>query len=146
MTGTAEKRRRWPWAVLALGLILAGGPLAWRFRPMNSTETALVGRWTWTKYGNTCDFEANRRYTLKRQGFAALTGRWSASASSIRLSPDAAGSPGLLSRQTLRRAQSLLFPPSGIPLRMDGPNHVWFGDSKLDRVTDEVTPITRRPE
>lgn len=140
VTETIPRRRRWPWVLLVVVLLLIGGPTAWRFRPMNATELALVGRWTWSQQGNTCDFEANRRYALKRPGVVVATGRWSASASSLRLSPDATGSLGLASwRTTLRRAQRMLFPPPGIPLRRDGPDRFWFGESKVDRVTHKAT-------
>lgn len=45
MAEIAKKRRRWPWVVLAVCLLLAIGQVAWKFRPLNAVERPLVGRW-----------------------------------------------------------------------------------------------------
>lgn len=45
MTEPVKTRRRWLWGLpLFLGLVI-GGPIAWRFRPLNDMERRLVGRW-----------------------------------------------------------------------------------------------------
>jgi len=46
MSDTGNRRRRWPWLILALGLLVIGVPLVWRLRPLNATERALVGSWS----------------------------------------------------------------------------------------------------
>lgn len=45
MSETVTRRRRWPWVVLAVLLLLVAGPLAWKYRPLNATERKLVGAW-----------------------------------------------------------------------------------------------------
>ena len=51
MPESIRTRRRWPWVVLATAILLIGGRVAWRFRPLNATERALVGRWGNAKAG-----------------------------------------------------------------------------------------------
>lgn len=45
MSEPPKKRRRWPWVILASVLLLIGAPIAWRLRPLNTTERTLLGRW-----------------------------------------------------------------------------------------------------
>lgn len=41
-----KKRRRWPWMVAGLILLLAVAPAAWqRYRPLSETERRLIGDW-----------------------------------------------------------------------------------------------------
>lgn len=50
MAETSNKRRRWLWLILSVGLIFIGAPIAWRLRPLNALERRLVGKWQ-TFYG-----------------------------------------------------------------------------------------------
>lgn len=45
MTETVKRRHRWAWLVLAAVLLLVGGRVAWRSRPLNAIERRLVGDW-----------------------------------------------------------------------------------------------------
>lgn len=40
-----KKRRRWRWIALALLMLLVGGPIAWRFRPLNEHERQVLGKY-----------------------------------------------------------------------------------------------------
>jgi len=75
-----KSRRRWPWAILAVVLLLVGGPIAWRFRPLNETERRLVGTWR-SKY------EAEYTFRLDHSFETAygIRGRWSVSGSMLQL-------------------------------------------------------------
>lgn len=45
-TETPKKKRRWPWMVAGLFLLLAVAPAAWqRYRPLTDIEQRLVGDW-----------------------------------------------------------------------------------------------------
>jgi len=79
MTEIAKRRRRWPWVVLAVLLLVVGGPIAWQFRPLNTAEKALVGRWTITGPQEAIEFRPDRRFLLR--GIPA--GSWSASETSL---------------------------------------------------------------
>lgn len=46
MTETVQRRRRWPWMLLAALVLSIGGPVVWRLRPLNAEERAVVGVWT----------------------------------------------------------------------------------------------------
>lgn len=129
MPETVRTRRRWLWMVLA-ALVLVGGPLGWRFRPMNGAERQLVG--TWEESPETREDEEGLdessgrfapervflRFTAARR-FACWTDRepyeehasWSASATSLKASPDLAtvGLPAWLSRAITTRASSIRF-------------------------------------
>lgn len=73
------KRRRWWWLVLVAGLLLLGAPLARRFRPLNGTERALVGRWK-GDYGE-MTLSPDRRFEFGDPAFGEgpdATGTWTA--------------------------------------------------------------------
>lgn len=46
MSEIVPRRRRWPYVVVLLILVVGGFPFAWRYRPLNSTERRLVGGWS----------------------------------------------------------------------------------------------------
>jgi hypothetical protein len=57
-----RRRRRWPWVILTVILLLVGGSVAWNLRPLNANERAMVGLW---KNGPSYRvFTANRRYVV----------------------------------------------------------------------------------
>lgn len=67
------KRRRWPWVVLAALLIVGGGPIAWRLRPLNAEERSVIGIWRCrvphAPSTFTITFTDDRRYLLVRGNF-----------------------------------------------------------------------------
>lgn len=83
MNETVKRRRRWPWGLAAVVLIVVGGPLAWRFRPLNQTERSIIGTWR-------CDnvheviyqtYTTDRRLTIRTESLSTsdtetATGRW----------------------------------------------------------------------
>lgn len=60
-------QHRWKWGLaIAMLVLLVGAPLAWRFRPLNSTERQLVGIWTTPSAGEQPSYMilgADRRMT-----------------------------------------------------------------------------------
>lgn len=62
MSVTVKKRRRWPWIVLAVVLLLVALPVAWRLRPLSATERSLVGRWKSTDGVSSFHLSADRRF------------------------------------------------------------------------------------
>lgn len=80
MSDIVKRRHRWPWAILAVLLLLAGGPIAWRFRPLNAAETALVGEWR-PELGvdrHEFLFTSDRRFTHRLQDKVVFSGWWEA--------------------------------------------------------------------
>lgn len=142
-----KRRRRWPWMVLA-ALVLVGGPLGWRFRPMNGAERQLVGTWEEspeTREDEEVLDESSGRFVPERtllrftaaRRFAYWTDRepyhehasWSASATSLKASPDL-GTMGLtawLSRAVTTRASSIRFVDR---------DHVWIDEHLYVRVPE----------
>lgn len=54
MAEIAKGRRRWPWWILAVVvLLLFGGPFAWRFRPLNAAERRMLGTWVDAEFPDT---------------------------------------------------------------------------------------------
>jgi len=91
MSETVKNRRRWPWLVLFVLALLIGGPLAWRLRPLNSAERALLGEWYGAKASvrgravrGTVIFSADRRF-LSRSGNGSYLNRgsWRVTASGL---------------------------------------------------------------
>lgn len=81
MSETVQKRRRGPWLALAAVLLVAGGLIAWQYRPLNAAEKALVGRWTLLSADRKFEFRSDRRLLLDGES----AGTWSASANSLSL-------------------------------------------------------------
>lgn len=80
MMETAKSRRRWPWGILAV-LLLVAGSIGWRFRPMNPLEHRLVGTWRDT---NRSGFTFHRSHTFQTHPLGSH-GTWSASRSLLRM-------------------------------------------------------------
>ena len=95
MSETVKRRRRWPCMVLIAVLLLVGGPIAWRYRPLTPTEFTLLGTWTFEDDGAQYEItltpdrrfvEQTTTYTRDADGnFRAATwsGSWSASGSTL---------------------------------------------------------------
>lgn len=84
-----RKPRRWPWGVLVVLALSVGGPIAWRFRPLNAIEKTLVGRWQLLADGSAYELDARRRYLHPGTGGR---GSWSASQGRIVFRSDLLGS------------------------------------------------------
>lgn len=67
MTETVRKRRRWPWMALAVVLLLVGGPIAWRFRPLNANELRLIGPWHEYLGHQQFRLTSDRRFTIQER-------------------------------------------------------------------------------
>lgn len=63
MSEIAARRRRWPWGVISVIVLVVGVPLAWKFRPLNATERKLLGTWE-SSPKNRLSFHADRRFYL----------------------------------------------------------------------------------
>lgn len=92
MMETVKRRRRWPWLILTVVLIAIGGPLAWRYRPLNAEEKRLVGTWSsLPPYEGaairTYHFADSRRYT-EGYVFGPVVGEWSMSRGVLTFRPD----------------------------------------------------------
>ena len=85
MIETVQKRRRWPWAVLAAVLLLIAAPIAWRSRPLNAAETALVGRWVRAADGWSMEFRSDRIFFEGPPPGPDPPLEWSASEHTIRV-------------------------------------------------------------
>lgn len=71
MTERSKRRRRWPWIGLAVVLLCVSGSLAWRYRPLNRTERALLGKWRPDEFSRTANpadritLTADRRFVWR---------------------------------------------------------------------------------
>ncbi len=82
MIENVKKRRRWPWAILVVVLLLVGGAIAWQFRPLNAAELAIVGKWAMAEpSGPIAHFRPDRSVFMDGREIAA----WSASENSLSL-------------------------------------------------------------
>lgn len=147
MSGTPMKRR-WPWVVLAVVVLFAGPPLAWRYRPLNATERRLVGTWITPQALEVYRFTPDRRFQytwVTQTNSPKMEGSWRCSADRIHLQSDLGhlvDSHDLGIGNWFRRTyQSLVAPPAGVPIRFDG-STVDFGQGPYLR----ADPQTFRPE
>lgn len=151
MAEVANKRRRWPWAVLAVVISVFVSVAGWRYRPLNPTERQLVG--TWHEVGSPESrfrYFPNRRFCLysvygKGEFDVGALGSWSCSDSSLIYRTDRGlfwnwSSP----LYSLRN----LFLSDTLDLRFDDRGHAWIGPVDLVRIPDESIPpslLSRRP-
>lgn len=101
MTEIVKRRRRWPWVVLAAMLIVCGGPVAWRFRPLSAEERSVIGIWRCrvprAPSTFTITFTDDRRYLLLRGNHQSEEeGQWSISGDRLTCSAEI---PGLLAHR-----------------------------------------------
>ncbi len=125
--------------MLAAVVLLIGGPVAWSYRPLNSVERAVVGRWWDRDYRGMIELGADRRFqaNVSSARLSLREGSWRASGTSIDLSEDR---PDLIrgSLPWTMRLRSYLSSFSTPPtqLRLDGPDRLWLADEDFDRLHD----------
>jgi len=137
MTEIAKRRRRWPWVAAAVVLLLVGGSLAWRFRPLNSAEKAFVGHWH-DGSTNGFRFDANHCCAGDGAGGEVVTGTWSARGNtlSIRFRTELKDYANLPWQMGLSRyLETLLSPPSG-KVKWDGANRFFWQGNEFVRVPE----------
>ncbi len=137
-----KKRRRWPWVVLVTTLVIVGGPLAYRFRPLNAAERALVGRWTDNGGEFATIFQLNPDRTMVED---ETVGSWSASGTALYLHTPLEATEGLHWRARVSLYLSNIFSPR-IDIRWDGPDRFYIkgatrGEIRFTRDTAE-SPVT----
>src|SRR6218665_2525009 len=122
MTDTVKKRRRWSGVTLTAVLLLAAGSVGWQFRPLNSAERTLLGRWEVLNShpADTLRFDANRR--AFRAG--VYVGKWSASEKKILLWTPVAFKdvPGSAWHDRLVRYFKLVLSPLTYEIEWRGPD------------------------
>lgn len=144
MTETAKKRRRWPWAILVVVLLLAGGRIAWRFRPLNAAELAIVGKWAVTEpSGPIAHFRPDHSVFLDGREIA----EWSASANSLSLKyrVSIGDYPTLKWSARLSAYIKLRLFPQSYELTWDGADHFSLDIGEFYRVPDAVPQVADRP-
>lgn len=138
MIETVQKRRRWPWIVLAVCLLLAAGQTAWHLRPLTATEHALLGRWRSETYGVEYDLSAPHRfrasYTSLSPGGPPIEGAWSADEGTIQFREIPAGEP---LRGRIRRWWAVARSgPKANKIKFDGADAFWMDGIQYVRVAD----------
>jgi len=161
MSATAKRRRRWPWIVLAAVLLVVGGPIAWRFRPLNATERALVGRWKCVDDVSVFELSADRRFHWKSvdsdfiNGLSAthraepllfhlvdsrlltMQGHWSATKSSLSFRDDIdLDNFSFLPWLSRMRAYAVVTAPSTAEVRWHGPDRLEVCGHEFARVQE----------
>ena len=132
MTETTKRRRRWPWLVLAVGMLLVGGQLAWRFRPLNATEKLLVGKWGGTNPDVVVyHFHRDRRFTS-----LTTSGSWRASPGLLTLERDPFDSQGHPLQDRLEICFRRILHPRQCTLKFDGPDQLFQNRLRLQRIRD----------
>lgn len=156
MTEAEKRRRRWPWMVFLSLLLVTVGAIAWRFRPLNSTESYLVGHWrivSRTDVPYVRSFRADKTFKDTTENVSGqpcgLTGIWTASGTEVYLYdikywPDSAPRLVISRWQRVKDALGLGVRLPG--LRIDGPDHFWHGGSEFVRVADDAPPVADRPD
>lgn len=145
MTEALKKRRRWPWVLVALVLMTAAS-FAWRSRPLNEMERALVGEWRSAdpdrKLHVAIQLAANRRYrtTVSGNETGTGTGRWTARGNTICFGQDVSfwGETGMPWRIRFQNCFNTLLTVETVDFRVDGPDRVWLEGHEFVRVHDEA--------
>ena len=145
MTAIAVRRRRWPWVVISVVLLIVGVPLAWKFRPLNATERKLVGVWSRPKWpGKRIILEGDRTFLVFDPGpeRLCLTERrkWRASESGFFIDLEPSSIAQAL--EWLLEDGDLSVGPES--LQLDGSERVWI-DGELHIRTHDWPP-TIAPE
>jgi len=126
-----KSRRRWPWAILAVVLLLVGGPIAWRLRPLNAAERTLIGFWVVEGGSRSMHLTADRCIRIAGKD----VGAWSASekAISVRYAvafKDLAGAPWLDRIYTYFKMRE---PQQTSDIRWKGPDRFRLGNEEFVR-------------
>jgi hypothetical protein len=129
MSYGSPQRRRWLIRLLAIGVLLAGMPLAWRYRPMSESESLLVGSWRALgddPVSSRLKFLRGRRL-MANGGPDQISGSWHVSGGKLYVSydlpfPQTWGEASLYLQQIISRDHGLDFGP--IDLRFEGTTRV----------------------
>ena len=134
MSEAAKRRCRWPWVVLAAVLLLVAGSITWRFRPLNATESALVGHWLDPAANVQVEFRSDRRLLADGQDIAA----WSASekAISLRYPPAFGDNASLHWPKRLVLYFRMLVVPLPYEFEWDGSYRMIWNSTEFVRVSD----------
>lgn len=153
MSETVTRRRRWPWVVLAMVVLLVAGPLAWKYRPLNATERKLVGVWALVSQPEQkIRFSPSRRIGNNMHSTTSLAtgvettefgdfqdfGSWAASSRGVRVDLD----PELMPPQPWFERVQFVFlrlfgiEEDGFPITFDGEDHLVFEGDVLMRVPE----------
>ena len=144
MTETVRKRRRWPWAFLAVGLVLVAACLGWHFRPLTPAERKLVGRWETAIVSELYEFRSDRVLLIDGRP----TATWSASEHSLTIRSSVL--PFRYSSRSWpvrvgKRIQQLLLPNTR-SATWEGPDRLLVGGViEFNRVPDSVSAVADRP-
>jgi len=150
MTETGRRRRRWPWVVLAVVLLLVGGPIAWRFRPLNATERKLVGIWASASSPvQKMRFTAARGFGNNLQNTASLDsgkecpsshftdfGTWTADSTEVTLDVQPIQPGPLDERVLIWFMRAFGFARAKIPITFEDADHLSFDDEPFVRVPE----------
>lgn len=138
MPESIRTRRRWPWVVLATAILLIGGRVAWRFRPLNATERALVGRWANTEAGPGFECGADRRFFPT----SAEAGEWSAREGVLSIRHPVAVRE--LAQMPWQERPSIVFQGFAIsqtvPFRWNGPDRIVMDSLGVDTEYVRISP------
>lgn len=153
MTETVRKRLRWPWMALAVVLLLVGGPIAWRFRPLNKSERRLLGTFEVSFRDGVLGlqtpgfvleevtFYSNRQYVRRILDVGhpvVQRGSWEAGQDTITLKPISPTGIGVPWHARLRAYVSELLQPRREAMGWDGPDCFWmtYHDLRYRRAPD----------
>ena len=142
MSVSETTRHRWPWVALAVVMIVLvlSVPLAWRFRPLNSTESRLAGQWTFEN--DRMLFSTDRRFSMHaivKNKTHTATGEWSYVDDRLIITHDL--KPSLFRLLRLGSNQS---PPSRFILTFDGDDRLNMSSPGLENAGYwSRTPIDR---
>ncbi len=97
MNETTQRRRRWPWLIVAAILLLIGGTASWSRRPLSASESALLGVWYAALPGGKgtvrLRITSDRRYAWQMDpSFPPELGDWRLEGDRLQKVPDGSGS------------------------------------------------------
>lgn len=136
MSDSAEKRRRWRWVAVVGVVVIVLGMIAWRFRPLNTTELALVGTWRSVDGSPIFQFDPDRRWEGKSIG---NRGNWSANAAALTTTTDisVAEIQGIAGFPWRTRVEIFLYAKFHRyvkTIRFEGPDRLWLDSTEFTRV------------
>lgn len=143
MVEPVNKRRRWPWIVLAVVSLLFGVGIAWHFRPLSAAEREMVG--VWQSGISTYTLTADRRYVVRRVApWSALVGvergNWQISGGWLSLRSDLDDPLSWRSLPLhLRRLFQANFRTDQMRLHREGPDRVHLEPERIGTVPEDWT-------
>ncbi len=135
---TVRKRRRWLWVILGSLVLLIGGSIAWQLRPLNATERALVGRWSFVSHDESFEFRSDRYFVA---GGGTEVRSWNASENTIAVQWPVSFAQLGGGKWTDRLATYFkrLSPPVPTPFNWVGPDRIVWGGKEFVRIREEAT-------